>query len=139
MRIVNVFIYLYAAIGLVPYFESIDKQYPQNLYLILLNISVIVYYSIRDKAFVNEIKKIISKLPILLLIGFFIWSSITSIFAVNYLESLSTLPRLFNQLVCLIILTFLFSRVKDFKLFFIWVNISISISRSYKCYIYLHF
>lgn len=117
MRIVNVFIYLYAAIGLVPYFESIDKQYPQNLYLILLNISVIVYYSIRDKAFVNEIKKIISKLPILLLIGFFIWSSITSIFAVNYLESLSTLPRLFNQLVCLIILTFLFSRVKDFKLF----------------------
>ncbi|MBT6447807.1 MAG: hypothetical protein HOK38_03565 [Flavobacteriaceae bacterium] len=121
MRIENIFIFLYAAIGIVPYFESIDKQYPQNLYLILLNISVIAYYSFRDKTFINEIKKIISKVPILLLIGFFIWSSFTSIFAINYLESLSTLPRLFNQLVCLIMLTFLFSRVKDFKLLLFWL------------------
>ena len=119
MKIKSLFIYLYAFIGLVPYFEAIDKIYPQNLYLAFLNVFIIIYLYKSDREFFSYFKKNILKIPLFLFFLFLIWSSITAIFAVNYVESFHTLTKLFNHFLSLLILIYLFKDIKQLKGFLI--------------------
>ncbi len=49
MNIYIVFIFLYALVGVVPYFGAVDKTMPQNLYLNVLNIIVFSFFFFNKK------------------------------------------------------------------------------------------
>ncbi len=99
-------------VGVVDYFGSTDKVATQTMYLNFINLASFIYI-VRLYNFKNSIgvfKNIFSKIPILLMSVFFLWSSVTIIVAVNVEESLKTLTEIFTILVSFIMLVFFINR-----------------------------
>ena len=113
-------------VGVVDYFGSTDKVATQTMYLNFINLGSLIYI-VRQSNFKNSIgvfKNIFSKTPILLMSVFFIWSSVTIIFAVNVEESLKTLTEIFTILVAFVILVFFLNREDSKEKLIRWVILS---------------
>tara|TARA_Y100000385_G_C13099686_1_gene643692 strand:+ start:38 stop:2338 length:2301 start_codon:yes stop_codon:yes gene_type:complete len=111
-----IFVALYILIGTIPYFGTVDKVHSQTLYLSILSFSALTDIILTHKKdSVGLFRSILSKTPILLLVLFFLWSAFTSIFAINFGESIKQLNEIFVLILSLVILTHYISQVKDFQ------------------------
>ena len=80
-------------VGVVDYFGSSDKVHPQTLYLNCINL-ISLFLILKQNKFKNPFeifKKTLSYNSVVLLLLFFIWSSVTVFFATNLGESFKTL------------------------------------------------
>ena len=110
------FIALYLLIGIVPYFGTVDKVHTQTLYLSILSFCAITDIILtHKKGSFGLFRSLLSKTPILLFVLFLLWSSFTSIFAINFGESIKQLNEIFVLVLSLIILTHYISLVKDLQ------------------------
>ena len=77
---IRILIFLYALVGLVPYFQALDKVDTQIMYLNVINCLNIflLFKSNRDKSF-EKLQKSLSNLPVVFMGLFFLWSCITII------------------------------------------------------------
>jgi O-antigen ligase len=111
-----IFIALYVLIGIVPYFGTVDKVHSQTLYL-----SILSFFAVSDIVFTYRkgslglFRSLLSKTPILLFLLFFLWSSFTSFFAINFGESIKQLNEIFVLILSLVILTHYISLIKDLQ------------------------
>ena len=105
-------IILYIIVGTIPNFESIDKLTTQWLYLNILNTISLLFYLIRD----YPLKKILKSKVTILFFCFFLWSSISAIFAINRIESLVVLSQMFAIVIAFFVLTICVKQInKPFK------------------------
>ena len=116
-----IFISLFILVGTIPYFGSVDKVHTQTLYLSFLNFIALidVVFTYKKESF-KRLKSILSNIPILFLVFFFLWSSFTSIYAINFGESLKQLNEIFVLLTSLVILTHYVSLIKDLNKFLLF-------------------
>lgn len=117
MNMSKILIFLYLIVGLVPYLGAADKVDSQMVYLNFLNCFNLLYliHSYRLN-FIKELKKTFSNLPVIFMLLFFLWSSITIIPAINKAEALISLSEMFTILIALIFLTYHFKRLTNFSI-----------------------
>ena len=108
-----IFISLFILVGAVPYFGSVDKVHTQTFYLSVLSFfSILDIVSTYKKDTLKRIQSLLSNIPILLLVLFFAWSSFTSIYAINFGESIKQLNEILVLILSLVILTHYISLIK---------------------------
>ena len=108
-----IFVALYILIGIVPYFGAVDKVHTQTLYLSILSFFALLdIVSTYKKDTLKRIQSLLSNIPILLFVLFFAWSSFTSIYAINFGESIKQLNEIFVLILSLVILTHYISLIK---------------------------
>ena len=111
-----IFISLYLFIGLMPYFESADKEVPQILYLNILNISSFVILGLRYKQNIfKKFSSLINKIPILFFGLFLLISCISVYFSINISESYSKLIELFTVFLSFLFLTYFINKFNNIK------------------------
>lgn len=116
-----IFVALYVLIGIVPYFGAVDKVHTQTLYLSILSFFALLdIVSTYKKDTLKRIQSLLSNIPILFLVLFFLWSSLTSIYAINFGESIKQLNEIFVLLISLVILTHYVSLIKDLNKFLLF-------------------
>ena len=108
-----IFISLFILVGAVPYFGAVDKVHTQTLYLSLLSFCAIIdIVSTYKKESFKRFQSLLSNIPILLFLLFFAWSSFTSIYAINFGESIKQLNEILILILSLVILTHYISLIK---------------------------
>ena len=110
---VKFLIFLYSLVAAVPYFSAADKVDTQVLYLNILNcINIFLLCREFRSNSIPGLSKSISNIPVVSMMLFFIWSSITIIPAVNKVESLISLSEIFTLLISLIFLIYHFQSLE---------------------------
>ena len=120
-RIINqIFVYLYLGTALVPFLGSADVAATQILYLQMVNVLGILYFSLFQREnFKNIFEEVSSRKQIFLFFLFIIWSILTISQSINIGESLRVLSNLVVYLTSFILLLFYLKGIKNVKSFFI--------------------
>lgn len=108
--IYKIIIVLYLVVGAVPILGALDKVVTQWVYLNTINTVSLIVFLINDKSLKKEY--IFNKSSILFFC-LFLWSAISSFFAINKMESLVVLSQLFAMVISFFISLICLSNIKN--------------------------
>ena len=113
-------------VGMVPYFGSIDKVFPQVFYLSFLNLTSLIYIVIQEKdKTLKTLNNISNNWSFLLYSLFIIWSSITAFISINKLESIYTISEIFVHLCSFFFILYFLSNIKNLTKTFFYIIMSL--------------
>jgi len=102
MKFDKFFIFLFLMVGFIPNFEASDRSATQALYLSILNLLTYFYLFLNKERRNNFLDSVQTNYYFLFIFLFFLWSLITSPFAINQTESLRVLTEFGPILVAIL-------------------------------------
>ena len=107
-----ILVFCYVFVGLVPYFDSIDKRYVHVLYLSILNTISLGYIIFNRKDwYFKELSNYLNQIPIFTFLVFLLWSLLSIVNTINVGEYIIQTNMYFQTF-----LSFLFIGVTSFCL-----------------------
>jgi len=111
----TILIFCYVFVGLVPYFESVDKRYVHVLYLSILNTISLTYIIFNHKdGYFKELSNHLNQIPIFAFLIFFLWSLLSIVNTINVGEYIIQTNTYFQQLLSFLLIFYFIKKSKNF-------------------------